>query len=81
MAKQASTPHPFGGWFGTLGGFAGFGYGAYLTDGAWGPALFLAVIGAAVGIIVEHIVARVLIVGLFFLGFVIREEIISALFS
>ncbi len=81
MAKASANPHPFGGWFGTIGGIVGFGYGALLTDGDFGPALILAFIGAMVGLLVEHVVARLLIVGLFILGFIIRQEITAAIFG
>ena len=73
--------HPFGGFFGVIGGLTGFGYGAYVTDGQVIAALIIALIGAGLGLIVEHVVFRLIVVALFVLGFVIRQEIWGAISS
>lgn len=66
MSKNQNNdpPGPFGGWFGTIGGFTGalLGYDAE----EWIGAFIGLIAGAYIGLAVEHIVFRLIILLIFF---------------
>lgn len=83
MAERESVG-PFGGWFGTLGGFAGMFYGVTLFGGQGILAFFLSlviggVVGAWIGLAVEHVVFRLLILASLVVAFLIRSVAFDAI--
>lgn len=68
--SNSDNPHPFGGWFGTMGLIVGFVYGG--QSGDLGVAIGGAIVCAGIGLLIEHILARVILIGLFVLMFLAR---------
>ncbi len=84
MVQDSKNPHPFGGVFGTIGGFAGLGLAlATGKDMEAGPLLIFAFvlmgIGAYVGLFVEYIVARILIIAGAIIVILVRQQIFHAI--
>lgn len=61
MSNQGSAG-PFGGWFGTIGLVVGFFYGANIAE--WPGAIGGAFICAALGLAIEHILARIILIAM-----------------
>lgn len=81
MTKASEgSPGPFGGWFGTIGGFLGFWAGWELTENIVGVAVVRA-IGAYVGLVVEHVVYKLLCLAICILIIVARNEVLRAVLS
>ena len=76
MSKKHDSGAPLGGWFGTIGAFVGFGYGASIADGV--GALIGLVLGAWLGLVIENIIFRLIVIALLVLEFVFRRAIFEA---
>lgn len=68
--SNSDNPHPFGGWFGTMGLIVGFVYGA--QSGELGIAIGGALVFAGIGLLIEHILARIILITLFVFMFLAR---------
>ncbi len=84
MSKDGKPAGPLGGWFGTIGGFAGFGLAASMGKNLDAlPLLILmivfGVIGGFVGLLVEHIVVRILIIAAAIIVILLRQQIFHAI--
>lgn len=80
MSKgKENNPHPFGGWFGTIGLIVGFGYGAQIGGGEWLVAIGGALVGAWVGVVIEHIIARLILIALLVIMIFARHAFFDAL--
>lgn len=78
--SDSSVKHPFGGIFGTIGMIVGIGVGYDLTqDGV--AAIVGGLLGAGVGIFVEHLVYRVLVIAVGVLFLMARSGLLQAMFS
>lgn len=82
MSKKESVQdeYPLGGIFVGLGGLVGLAYGWMITEN------FLIrlgglMLGATLGLIVEHILFRLIIIGLIILMFMARSAFIDAVFT
>lgn len=81
MGSEKDSAGPFGGWFGTLGLIVGFVYGAGIGDGNWVVAVGGAIFGGWLGIVIEHIVARLILIALFIFMIIARQAFFDAIFD
>lgn len=79
MSKEKNK-HPFGGFFAAIGAFVGIGYAAQIDAGPL-VALGGLIVGAWLGLIVEHVVFRLIVIGLFVLMIVARHAFFDAVFD
>jgi hypothetical protein len=75
-----AAPGPFGGWFGTIGGFLGFWAGWEMTESLIGV-LIVGVVGGYVGLAVEHIVYKLLCFAVCIMIILARNEVLRAMFG
>ena len=78
MGSKQKAQHPFGGWFGTIGFFVGVFLGVDLGLEFVGV-IVVALICGFLGIIVEHIVAKLLVFAAIILFILIRREILQSI--
>ncbi len=79
MAQERQEENPISTLFGVVGALVGFGYGAQFSGGDIFVAFAAALIGLGLGKFVGAIVFRLLLIALMIVGFLIRDQIFSAL--
>jgi hypothetical protein len=77
MASHNAPAGPLGGWFGTIGCFVGFALG--WDFGELPGAIVGLFIGGYIGIAIEHIVWKLLIIGGAILVYLVRNELLGAI--
>lgn len=80
MTNKQDSAGPLGGWFGTIGGFAGMGLALSMGGGMEPLSLLIftiiaGAIGGSIGLFVENVVARVLIILVIIIEFLARHMI------
>ena len=78
--KEQKNEHPFGGVFGTIGAFVGMVYAFNISNDGF-VALGGFIVGAWLGYIVEHLIFRLIVIGLLIIMIVARQAFFGAIWD